>query len=604
MAMKDNFLMDTKIGDNVELVIGPKEICGVVIALDLETVRIKRNNGKESVFSLDAITFYEVGETEVPDNDISDEINNKVEVEKKDNRVSIDIAPQDNKVDIIIKNIQERGDSFFESPVTPEVCDVKDVAKMVDDVDLKNDILSIANSMKYAFEQAHEISPADYKIQENITKIKRLIRNNPKSKSPTNMLGAVYFKCKCESLALEAYEGGNDNESAFAVADCLHNEEKKTLFAVRHFIIDKKANAFIYKFLLSKMMEMDDYSLCMKISLKNLTNEKMRAYHSFLRAVFIANEIEYNAMLDFDITENSLDDLLKIFKGKNIGNNVTLLELFPLEKVIVSQERIVQDNRSLEECPIFVDAEHARMTEKNLYKAEKLYIKAIENNEKPGSAVANLYQLLVQKRRFKDCAMYLGRYGSKYMREEAYNNLKKQFFVVAPNMRSEVAKYEKEDGVSIDYFVLAQKAEIEEKDLQKAITYYKKAIEINNRLSSAIPNLVSIYARLEMYKEAMELLNKDGKKAMDKAAYLNLKMSVLIKAKDKQYVQEIEETFNQMIEMTSSIERITELIATKANLLYQVEEYEKAIEAYCICLKNVEMRTFSREKKISKSYMY
>lgn len=616
MAMKDNFLREVKIGDKVELMIGPKEMAGIVVALDLETVRIRRDNGKEPVLSLDSISYYEVGEDEedvAPSIaqaviDVVKEVTGKSEVSdsvvqtetkpvatvgnvKKTSGASYDAA------DSVIAELIERGNSFFEHLDAPVVKGIKEVAKMTDDSALKNEINAISNSLDYAINQNHEISPADYKIQENIGKIKRLIRNYPRSKTPSNLLGAVYFRCKCDGLALEAYENGDDNESAFAIAERYHNEEKKLVFAARHFVCDKGANAYIYIYMLDKMISTDDYSLCSKITIKSLSSDKLRAYHSFMRAIMIANKIEYNAMLDFDITEASLEDLLRIFKGKSIGSVVELIKLLPVEKVIVKPQTIVQDTRSLDECPTFAAAERARTDEKNLAKAEKLYIKAIENNEKPGSAVANLYQILVQQRRFKDCAMYLGRYGSKYMREEAYNNLKKQFFIVAPKMREEVAKYEKEDVVTVDYFVLAQKAEIEEKDIQKAITYYKKAIEAKMRLSEAIPNLVSIYSRLEMYAEALELLDTNGKNVMDKNTYLNLKQSILIKAKDKRYKKDIEETFSKMLDMATSIERQTEIAASKANLLFQIEEYDAAIKTYEYCLKNVGKKNYAREKK-------
>lgn len=618
MAMKDNFLREVKIGDKIELMIGNKEMVGIVVALDLETVRIKRDNGKEPVLALDSISYYEIGE----DEDVAlpsithavrgvtgkSEINDstiQTEIKSIHTTETIKKASGDspNVVDSIITELTERGNSFFEHLDAPVVKSIKDVAKMTDDSALKNEISAISNSLDYAINQNHEISPADYKIQENIGKIKRLIKNYPRSKTPSNLLGAVYFRCKCDGLALEAYENGDDNESAFVIAERYHNEDKKLAFAARHFVSDKGSNAYIYKYLLEKMVSTDDYSLCSKITTKSLSSDKLRAYHSFMRTIMIANKIEYNTMLDFDVTEASLEDLLRIFKGKSIGSVMELVKLLPVEKVIIKPQAIIQDTRTLEECPTFAEAERARTNEKNLAKAEKLYIKAIENNEKPGSAVANLYQILVQQRRFKDCAMYLGRYGSKYMREETYNNLKRQFFVVAPKVHAEIVKYEKEDIVTVDYFVLAQKTEIEEKDLQKAITYYKKAIESKMRLSGAIPNLVSIYARLEMFAEALELLDMNGKTVMDKNAYLNLKQSILIKAKDKRYKKDIEDTFSQMIEMATSIERQTEIAASKANLLFQIEEYDDAIKTYEYCLKNVGKKNYAREKK-ARQQMY
>ena len=628
MAMKDNFLREVKIGDRVELMIGPKEMTGTVVALDLETVRIRRENGKEPVLALDSISYYEVGDDdESADTQAEKELENispkkaitvgELGENEEEIRHSVSTAHYEEKKPVnaerVVKSssignaldqLGERGKSFFEVIETPIVREVKDVAKMTNDATLKNEIDAIANSLDYAINQAHEISPADYKIQENIGRIKRLIRNYPRSKTPNNLLGAVYYRCKCDGLALEAYENGDDNESAFVIAENYHNEEKKLSFAVRHFVLDKGANAYIYRYLLEKMVEMDDYSVISKVSTKAITSDKLQAYHTFMRAVLLSNNVEYNAMLDFDMTEASLEDLLRIFKGKSIGTKNEFINLISTEETSIELKTTLQDARSLEECPIFAAAEQARMEEKNLVKAEKLYIRAIEANEKPGSAVANLYQILIQKREFKDCAMYLGRYGSKYMREEAYANLKKQFLSVAPaSARSDLAKYEKEDKDPVDYFILAQKAELDEKDLQKAINYYKKAIEQKQRLSSSVPNLAAIYSRLEMFDEALSLLNSTGQSAMGKNAYLNLKQSILVKAKNKKYLQDIQKTFDQMIDMAVSLEKQTEISASKANLLSQIEEYDEAIKIYEYCLKNCDKKNYSREKR-NKQKMY
>ena len=73
---------------------------------------------------------------------------------------------------------------------------------------------------------------------------------------------------------------------------------------------------------------------------------------------------------------------------------------------------------------------------------------------------------------------------------------------------------------------------MEEKDLQKAITYYKEAINRGQRMTGSVPNLVSIYTRLEMYDEALSLLDDTGKKYMDNVKYLNLRLSVFGVAKE------------------------------------------------------------------------
>lgn len=597
MAMKDNFLREVKIGDTVELMIGPKEMTGIVVSLDLETVKIRKENGKEPVVALDSISYYEIGEASVPVKEKAQspakEATKSVKKIAETKITKVVETKNENPVEKALKELSNRGDTFFEEQNLPVVKDYKDIAKTVDG-SLKSEVLAITNSVEYALKQAHEISPADYKIQENIGKIKRLTKNYPHSKAPQNLLGAVYFRCKCESLALEVYENGDDNESAFAVADSLHKEEKKLMFAARHFVFAQNPNAYIYQYMLGKMIERDDYSLCSKISVKSISSRQLQAYHAFLRAVLLANNVEYNGMIDFDITQSSLEDLLRILKEKSIGTQNEFIKYLPVEKTVAKP----QNQRSLAECPIFAEAERVRMYEKDYDRAEELYIQAIHANEKPGSAVGNLYRLLMKKKKYKDCAMYLGRYGSKYMREEAYNNLKKELLKSAPSLRHDIAKYEKEDKNPVDdFFILAQKAEIEEKDLQKAMNNYKKAIENSQRLSASVPNLAMIYSRLEMFDEALKLLDTTGKKAMDRLAYLNLKKDILSKAKNKKYTDEVRDTYAQLIEIAPSNEKKVELLDAEAHVLAQMEEYNLAIEVFLECRSKCNPKIYSTKEK-------
>lgn len=60
MALKDNFLNEAKIGCFVDLMVGPKEISGQIISLDLDTVKLKKSDGKCPTISLDMIAYYEI----------------------------------------------------------------------------------------------------------------------------------------------------------------------------------------------------------------------------------------------------------------------------------------------------------------------------------------------------------------------------------------------------------------------------------------------------------------------------------------------------------------------------------------------------------------
>ena len=64
MSVKTNFLAEAKIGKTVEIMIGTKEIRGTVVAVDLDSVQVQRENGQNATVALDMISFYEFGNPE------------------------------------------------------------------------------------------------------------------------------------------------------------------------------------------------------------------------------------------------------------------------------------------------------------------------------------------------------------------------------------------------------------------------------------------------------------------------------------------------------------------------------------------------------------
>lgn len=558
MVMKEHFLREVKIGDVVELMIGSKEMTGQVIALDLETVRVRRENGKESVLSLDSITYYEVSE-----------VSESLQKEKDDK------SPQD-----VFSILKERGNTFFENIIAPVIRSYMDVARSSGSDDLN----AIANSLYYAMEKNHESSPADYKIQENIKKLKRLI---PGYKTAANMLGALYYHCKSDRLALDAYKQGDDNKSAFAVAQSINSVESMEHFACHHLIDDANLNAYILKWLVERMIETDDFSVISKINADVIETYKVSECLAVVKASLIANNVAYDSSLDSEETRESLRELLRIFSAEIVVSGKRMLKYFsevvaPVvklpkpKKVYIPKPVYISKPRT--ENPTFMAAKRAR-EKKDFERAEKLFVEAIRKSERPDAAAAELVNLMFQEHDFEKAATYLGQYG-KYMREAVYKNLQIQLARLNPSYefsQSEQAEVEQ------DYFLIAQKADLDEKNLQKAITYYKKAIDAGQRLSGSVPNLVSIYTRLEMYDEALALLDGIGKKHMGKTKYLNLRLTVFSAAKDGKHKDEINETYRQVISLEISAEKRVNLRIAQAYLMISIEEYEYAIKLFEQC---------------------
>ena len=303
MAMKENFLREVKIGDKVELMIGSKEMSGQVIALDLDTVRIRRENGKEPVLSLDAITYFEASD----DEDVSVSSDMKKEKETNDEKTSqfLEELKKDSEINEKIINsdvtkittmdsqncffiLKERGDTFFENVSEPVIRDFMDVAKSSG----SNDLIAVADSLNYAFKKEHELSPADYKIQENVKKLNRLINSN-NSKIAANMLGALYFQCKSDRLALDTYKKGDDNESAFAIAQTINSTENMEYFACHHLIDNINLNAYIVKWLFERMIITHDYSIIDNINTKNIEASNVDGYLDAVKAALIVNNVTY-----------------------------------------------------------------------------------------------------------------------------------------------------------------------------------------------------------------------------------------------------------------------------------------------------------------------
>lgn len=230
---------------------------------------------------------------------------------------------------------------------------------------------------------------------------------------------------------------------------------------------------------------------------------------------------------------------------------------------------------------IFARAKTANEKEKNAEKAERLYLEAIQKNDRPGSAAADLVRLMMHNHKLEKAAEYLERYGSKYMREKAYENVRKQLIERDPKLEDKFFLHAEKAKVEEDYFGLAQKAGKE--DPLKAIDYYNLAITNRQRLTSSVPNLVQLYIRLEKFDEALSLLDDVGKAHMDYAKYLNLRLAVFSTAKNKKYKQEIQETYQQMIHLSASKEKHTALLFDQAYLMNQIGAYEDAIELYKQC---------------------
>lgn len=636
MSVKSNFLDEVKIGKNVELMIGAKEITGVVVSVDMESVQIKRENSKTATIAIDMISYYEFGEAEETaemEREKSLEEAGKLpgEAETGNDHAegtaetgeesTVLFVPQN---DSLLKKLEARGVTYFSEMSVPSVRSYREFAMEREGHVGASELLSITVSLDNAILELHETSPEDCKIRGNIIKLERLMKvpaqknmkgganalspvpmfgllyteRNENAKAAANMLAALYGQCKCEKLALDIYrKEGGDNVSAFAVAESIRQEEGMLLFACRHFMKDSVLQPYIVYYLLRSMIAKMDYSLLTRLDTRKTTKDNLPGRLALLKGVLLFCDIEYPKELDEAASSEALQQLLRFFYEQDIKTDEGMLAYLPVTHVPVADKQDKQEKQEklAAECPTLMKARRAR-EEKRFQAAEKLFIEAIRRKERPRGAAADLVSLMMQRHLWSRAAEYLEQYGSLYMRKVAYENLKKQILSKAPQSLKVVSRYEKNDDAT-DYFLLAQKIDIEDKDPQKAITFYKEAIKKRQRMASSVANLASVYARLQMYPEALALLQDYGKKVMERKAYLNLRIAILSKAKDAIYKQDVLETYGALLRMVAAGEKQAELYFSEAYLFSQMGEYKETIRFFQQSLRRMEQGFYLDEER-------
>lgn len=322
--MKDNFLKDVKIGNVVELIVGPKEVDGTVIALDMETVRIKKENDKEAVFLLEAITFYEV----IEENVIFDAIENDKDNVIVNNNVCDDIVSEDASKYASEKNVDTQKiiineNSLFYNPSYPEYDSCEEISTLINDGDLKKDVDAILDSINYAFNKLHETSPDDFKLQENIRKLKKRIsreidqnENSHDVKILKSILAEIYMRCGSESQAYAFAEEGFDNKIAFVLAERLGRNFIP--FAQRHYEQDEIWDAYILKKLTMYAISKNDYTFLWYCLPQKSVEDKNIMISSMADLIF-------GAFSDYDCNKSYSIGIISFFNAYYGSGNITPL---------------------------------------------------------------------------------------------------------------------------------------------------------------------------------------------------------------------------------------------------------------------------------------
>ena len=596
MGVKENFYNEVRIGSYVEIIISSKELIGRVISLDEKSVKIITKDNKSPCIDIDSISYYDV----LPNDD-------SLNISKENDHTNTNIINHNNifSIDREILSLNSNGIMFFDNLEKPEIPDIRKVAKLIDNNSIKNNVNGIVDSFLYTIEKLHINSPFDTNIDKNLKKMKDLIYEYPKYKILNTILGLMYSKSKYDIHTFESseyFEKGNDNLIPFLLASNYGNYDKQLMYACRHFIYDNELNPYIIKFLITEMIKQNDFSLISKI---NISDRSVNSLYGFLSCIIIIldyKSIQYDKFLFQEFNVNKLKEILSLYSEKIIFNsNKEFL------KFLFTEQKLT-----------FYDEAKNAKENNDFINAEKLYKKAIESNDKIDLSVLDLIDLYRNESKYEEAYDYLEFYGKKYMDNDRYKSIKEELHKKIKegayktnhkhnkNTKSytvnKTASNIKSYG-NDNYFITAQKYEVIDKDLDKAITFYKKAIEYGQRLSASVPNLVGIYNRLEWADKALELLSTHGK-YMDREKFLYLKLAVLKKNIKKEYESEFEKIYDELIPLVQSNDRKEDLLLDKAYVMMTLENYDKSKNIYNNWLMKTRNKLNTEKHKHQRKYAF
>mgnify|MGYP002627265744 FL=1 len=195
-------------------------------------------------------------------------------------------------------------------------------------------------------------------------------------------------------------------------------------FAYRHFLEDEILNPYILKWLILRTVETKDYSIISKICVSDTNSSKIHGYISFLKAVLIVNNINYDSLLNNKYSVDVLNELI----------NIAVIEKLAPERNMPNHINEVNPSKNIRKIQNPYDlAKKAHQEEKNFEKAEELYLEAIKVNDKAPSAAADLFSLMLQRHEPQKALKYLEQY-EPIMKKQTYQNLRKQLERILPDL--------------------------------------------------------------------------------------------------------------------------------------------------------------------------
>ena len=418
MAIKDFFLREAGIGKYFKLKLDSTEVAGRIIALDEEALMLRKKDGKTAAVALSTLTFYEELPPEVDGGEVFSSPNLK-----PDNAEIGDTAayPAVQDIDSIIEFLIKNGDTFFSKVSAPAVRSFDAMGKLLQGSKAKSvkELVNMVNSINSAI--ATENTPNGYNISKNLDKLKKLSKTYPNELYSYNFLGALYAHCRYWSEALKYYEKGDDYESAFAVADKAHDEEKKLVFASNHLAFDNILNPYIIKYIAERMLKEKDFSLLSCMSERDTKSGSLQGWIALVRLILQGSGISSYSFSE-PTSWSTLEELLNICSSSVKSESSGFFDLVKskFEKLEAEAARV----KAIESADdYFLEAVNAS-AEKKDDEAIELYLKAIESGHRVGSAATNLALLYSKNGRHNDALQVLSSNRSEIEPDKYDNTLK------------------------------------------------------------------------------------------------------------------------------------------------------------------------------------
>lgn len=196
-----------------------------------------------------------------------------------------------------------------------------------------------------------------------------------------------------------------------------------------------------------------------------------------------------------------------------------------------------------------------------------------------------LLDFYLKKGLYTKAMEYLFEYGCIYFSVVQYD---KYYNKIIPEIPSGVLlDYFDETKRNINVIALAQKAERIDKDVNKAIDYYVKAINEDNFVSTGVSNLARLYNSLEMYGETIKLLqDKKVVKQLDVEFVSELIIMTVVKAQNLEWKNILIGAYEKILNQQKNVYGKNEIVLKKANSLYELKDYAASAKCYKQFLKN------------------